>query len=62
MSDQDFTIYQRLLNNQDKMYVAPDKKKLYYLEGGKLFILRGDFAGKSSTELNLIVCVATEHC
>lgn len=62
MSDQDFVIYQQLLNNPGSMHVTRDRKKVYHLEGNEMFVISGDFTGKTDAELNQIVCVATQHC
>ncbi len=62
MSDQDFAIYQRLLNNPGYVFVTPDKKRVYHLEGEKMYVLAGEFAGKTEKEINQMVCVATKHC
>lgn len=64
MSDHDYRIYRRLLDNPDMMHMTIDKKKVYLLnpENKKeMFVVAGDFNGKSKEEINQIVCVATEH-
>lgn len=62
MSDQDYDIYVRLRNNPGHLHVSPDKKKVYHLEGEQMYVIAGDFAGKTEAEINKIVCVATQHC